>query len=464
MPESRPELQEGGLDPSQPEVVSKQSNGTATKDKLTGDIQEITESVKKLKANSIQRTEDVKVVKSQTFQDIGISKNLAKAVFSALGWESPSPIQEKFIPEALTGQNIIARAKNGTGKTGSFILPVLEKIDKQDPSKVEALVLTTTRELAMQTSNLFISISRKLKSDDEISDINSQSHKQLDYPKTLLLHGGTPVHEQIAILKDHENQNIKICVGTCGRVYDLANRKILPFENIKYLVLDEADRLLSTYSLPVVNKIISLCPKNIQIMLLSATYPVQIQKTVTELVQNAKLINLMEELTLKGLTPYYCNVPEKKKIQLLNTLFSRLTLAQAVIFVSSSKRAMLLNKILSKIGYSTTFINSQMNQTTRKHIFNDFKANHYRIMICTDIFERGIDNPKINVVINFDTANSSQQYLHRVGRAGRYGRKAIAIDIVCDDERDHYLQIMSELSIKPSKVPEKFDESLYVNV
>jgi len=429
----------------------------------------------------LTRTEDIKSTHNLSFEQLGLKKEIIKAAVNAFHWKNPSPIQEKLIPIALDKKNVIARSKNGTGKTGSFILPIMNMIDVADKSTIEALVIVPTRELAMQTSALFINIARHLniiknavesqeqQENGKKTDKNSTSPKELvnrNLAKVILLNGGNPIVNQIVLLKAHKQQGVKIVVGTPGRIHDLAKKNQLPLDKLKVVVLDEADRLLSENVADVVKNILSMCPKTTQTLMVSATYPSDVQKIIQETITEPVMINNMNELALKGITNYYCNVEEKDKIRALNTMFQALTVSQAIIFVSSAVRAMVLNNQLQKCGYSTTCIHSQMNQLERKQVFNDFKTNNsHRILVCTDIFERGIDNTRVNVVINFDLPRSSHHYLHRTGRAGRYGRKGITIDIVNMQKHQiaQYAKIMQEIGIAPQPVPKKFDEELYKN-
>lgn len=411
-------------------------------------------------------TEDVIPADAVSFESLGLSLNLSKITHKVFKWDHPSPIQQQAIPPILESKNVVLRAKTGTGKTGCFVLPILDKINLKDRSSIEALILVPTRELSMQTSNLFISLSKHLKFEkNESSDEseNSSSHHHVNYPKTLLLTGGINLNNHISILRDHANQGIKIIVGTCGRIIELINKKYLNLDQLKIIALDEADKMMSSSNIHNIERILSECPKDSQKILLSATYHEEISSHVSRLVENPHFVNVMDNLTLKGIKTYYCYIEEKKKLQALVKLYSRMKITQLVIFVSSSQRAKNLCSKLNENGITCSYIDSKMTQQKRNEVFNDFKQNSNRVIICTDIFERGIDNPRVNCVINFDIPQCSKTYLHRAGRAGRYGRKGLTVDMVNETQQEKYVKILKDLRIIPDCFPETIDDSLYQN-
>jgi len=427
--------------------------------------------------SEMKRTDDIHIgSKNLTFEALGLKKELIKATVLAFDWKYPSPVQERVIPAALSGKNVVARAKNGTGKTGSFILPIMNNCDIEDKSTIEALIIVPNRELAMQTSSLFITLSKHLAYEKATSSSNHEANSDStppldaknikDYAKTVLLTGGNPVSRDIILLKTHASTGVKFAVGTPGRILDLARQNILPMDALKFIVFDEADKLLSDSISISIRNILALTKPQTQIMMVSATFKSDVANAIQEFVPQPEFINLMPEIALKGITNYYCHVQECDKIRALNTMFCGIRVSQAIIFVRHYMRAEALNRELQKCGYSSTCIHSQMDMNARKRIFNDFKHRHsHRILVCTDIFERGIDNTRINVVVNFDLPRSSDQYLHRIGRAGRFGRRGIAISIVNKDQDEKllYTKVMMELKITPLPVPKTFDESLYQN-
>ena len=227
------------------------------------------------------------------------------------------------------------------------------------------------------------------------------------------------------------------------------------------LVLDEVDKLLSDDFKIIVAKIFDLMPEDRQISLFSATYPVAIKSFQKNYVPDPEYINLMDELTLKGVTQYYAYLEEREKLHCLNTLFSKLDISQAIIFCNTAKRVELLAKKIDQLGYSCFFIHSRMAQTDRNRIFHDFKNGETRCLVCTDLFTRGIDIISVNVVINFDFPKFAETYLHRIGRSGRFGHLGLAVNFITEDDKDNLFTIEDELHTKILPIPQDIDKNLY---
>ena len=271
-------------------------------------------------------------------------------------------------------------------------------------------------------------------------------HKKIE---CMVSTGGNPVKEDIYRLY----QTVHIIVATPGRILDLASKNIAKLQNCRMLVLDEVDKLLSDDFQVIVAKIIELMPKQKQISLFSATYPQSIKAFQNRFVPEPEFINLMDELTLKGVTQYYAYLEEKEKIHCLNTLFAKLEINQAIIFCESAKRVELLAKKIAQMGYSCFYIHSKMAHNDRKRIYHDFKAGETRCLVCTDIFARGIDILSVNVVINFDFPRYAETDLHRIGRSGRFGHLGIAINFVTDNDKTNLFQIEDDLSTEINSIP-----------
>ena len=313
-------------------------------------------------------------------------------------------------------KDIIARAKNGTGKTGSFVIPILELITQnskdtkegKDNSSIKSLILVPTRELALQTSSTVKEIGKYLNIQCMVST------------------GGTNLKEDILRLKAGETP-VHVVVGTPGRVFDLASKKVLNLENCGILVLDEADKLLSQDFQKIIEKIISFLPSNRQIMLFSATFPLDVKKFKDKYLKDAVMKNLMEELTLFGVTQYYTYIEEK----------------------------------LMEMGFSCYYIHARMEQEKRNKIYHDFRNNACRCLVSSDLMTRGIDIPNVNVVINFDFPKSAETYLHRIGRSGRFGHLGIAISFITDDDLQNYYSIKKELDTEIDPMPQNIDRNKY---
>ncbi|KAB0406084.1 hypothetical protein E2I00_019205 [Balaenoptera physalus] len=421
------------------------------------------------------KTSDVTSTKGNEFEDYCLKRELLMGIFE-MGWEKPSPIQEESIPIALSGRDILARAKNGTGKSGAYLIPLLERLDlKKD--NIQAMVIVPTRELALQVSQICIQVS-----------------KHMGGAKVMATTGGTNLRDDIMRLDD----TVHVVIATPGRILDLIKKGVAKVDHVQMIVLDEADKLLSQDFVQIMEDIILTLPKNRQILLYSATFPLSVQKFMNSHLQKPYEINLMEELTLKGVTQYYAYVTERQKVHCLNTLFSRVSLLgfsscmlfgkvnegfcfpslchrfvlftpcaqlqinQSIIFCNSSQRVELLAKKISQLGYSCFYIHAKMRQEHRNRVFHDFRNGLCRNLVCTDLFTRGIDIQAVNVVINFDFPKLAETYLHRIGRSGRFGHLGLAINLITYDDRFNLKSIEEQLGTEIKPIPSNIDKSLYV--
>lgn len=392
------------------------------------------------------QTDDVVGKKDITFESFGLKRELLMGLFEA-GFEKPSPIQEEAIPVALAGRDILARAKNGTGKTGAFVIPTLEKI-KPKVDKIQALILVPTRELALQTSHVVKTFSR---------------HMGL---QVMVTTGGTSLKDDIVRLYDP----VHVLVGSPGRVLDLASRNVAKLDGCTMFVMDEADKMLSPEFQNIVEQILEFLPKNnsnkngnaYQSLLFSATFPRTVQNFMNRHLHKPYEINLMDELTLKGITQYYAFVDEKQKLHCLNTLFSKLQINQAIIFCNSANRVELLAKKIAELEYSCYYSHSRMKQSERNKVFHEFRQGRVRNLVCTDLLTRGIDIQAVNVVINFDFPKNAETYLHRIGRSGRFGHYGLAINLINWNDRYNLYQIEQELGTEIKPIPSQIDTSLYI--
>ncbi|KAK6142821.1 hypothetical protein DH2020_023169 [Rehmannia glutinosa] len=412
------------------------------------------------------RTEDVTATKGNEFEDYFLKLELLMGIYEK-GFERPSPIQEESIPIALTGSDILARAKNGTGKTAAFCIPALEKID-QDKNSIQVVILVPTRELALQTSQVCKELGKHLKI------------------QVMATTGGTSLKDDIMRLY----QPVHLVVGTPGRILDLAKKGVCILNDCCMLVMDEntsngvmlalldavlveyymtgvygniyvrvgeADKLLSPEFQPSIEQLIRFLPANRQILMFSATFPVTVKDFKDRYLHRPYVINLMDELTLKGITQFYAFVEERQKVHCLNTLFSKLQINQSIIFCNSVNRVELLAKKITELGYSCFYIHAKMLQDHRNRVFHDFRNGACRNLVCTDLFTRGIDIQAVNVVINFDFPKNSETYLHRVGRSGRFGHLGLAVNLITYEDRFnlyaccHWYRIEQELERRSSR-------------
>lgn len=383
------------------------------------------------------KTEDVTATKGNSFEDYFLKRELLMGIYEK-GFEAPSPIQEESIPIALTGRDILARAKNGTGKTAAFCIPVLEKVDTSK-AEIQALILVPTRELALQTSQVCKELGKHMGVEVMVST------------------GGTSLRDDIVRL----GATVHVMVATPGRVLDLAQKGICKLGKANIAVMDEADKLLSPEFQPVIEQLIAFLPPTRQICLYSATFPVTVKQFKEKFLKKPYIINLMEELTLKGITQYYAFVEERQKVHCLNTLFSKLSINQSIIFCNSVHRVELLAKKITELGYSCFYIHAKMLQSHRNRVFHDFRNGNCRNLVCSDLFTRGIDIQAVNVVINFDFPKNSETYLHRVGRSGRFGHLGLAINLITYEDRFNLYRIEQELGTEIKPIPPVIEKSLY---
>ncbi|KAK9816382.1 hypothetical protein WJX74_001399 [Apatococcus lobatus] len=412
----------------------------ATANSTNASIAGATEDLKQLalakRDNRIQ-TEDVLNTKGSEFEDFFLKRELLRGIYEK-GFEKPSPIQEESIPIALQGRDILARAKNGTGKTAAFCIPTLERVDSSKP-EIQALLLVPTRELALQTSQVCRELGKFLNLE------------------VMVTFGGMPLKDDIMRLYN----TVHIIVATPGRILDLANKGVAKLQACKILGMDEADKLLSQEFQPVIEQLIGLLPADRQIMLFSATFPVTVKQFKDKFLRKPYIVNLMSELTLKGISQFYAFVEERQKVHCLNTLFSKLQINQSIIFCNSVNRVELLAKKITELGYSCFYIHAKMLQNHRNRVFHDFRSGRCRNLVCSDLFTRGIDVQAVNVVINFDFPKNSETYLHRVGRSGRFGHLGLAINLITYDDRMNLFRIEQELSTEIKPIPSVIEKALY---
>ncbi|KAJ6729774.1 DEAD-BOX ATP-DEPENDENT RNA HELICASE 12 [Salix viminalis] len=354
-------------------------------------------------ADTRYRTEDVTATKGNDFEDYFLKRELLMGIYEK-GFERPSPIQEESIPIALT-----------------------------------VVMLVPTRELALQTSQVCKELGK---------------HLNIQVMSTT---GGTSLKDDIMRLY----QPVHLLVGTPGRILDLAKKGVCILKNCTMLVLDEADKLLSPEFQPSIEQLIRFLPSNRQILMFSATFPVTVKDFKDRYLEKPYVINLMDELTLKGITQFYAFVEERQKVHCLNTLFSKLQINQSIIFCNSVNRVELLAKKITELGYSCFYIHAKMLQDHRNRVFHDFRNGACRNLVCTDLFTRGIDIQAVNVVINFDFPKNAETYLHRVGRSGRFGHLGLAVNLITYEDRFNLYRIEQELGTEIKQIPPHIDQGIY---
>ncbi|KAF8591283.1 DEAD-domain-containing protein [Ramaria rubella] len=403
------------------------------------------------------QTEDVTAVRGIDFEQMQLKRELLMGIFEA-GFDRPSPIQEEAIPMALTQRDILARAKNGTGKTAAFVIPALQGIDVSK-NKIQALLLVPTRELALQTSQVCKTLGKHMG------------------VQVMVTTGGTTLKDDILRL----SESVHVLAGTPGRILDLAGKGVADLSECPVFVMDEADKLLSPEFAPVMEQLLSFLPASRQVMLFSATFPMIVKDFKDKHMKSPYEINLMDELTLRGVTQFYAFVEERQKVHCLNTLFSKLQINQSIIFCNSTNRVELLAKKVTELGYSCFYSHAKMLQSHRNRVFHDFRNGVCRNLVCSgeyivnilhhpklippprlDLLTRGIDIQAVNVVINFDFPKNSETYLHRIGRSGRFGHLGLAINLITYEDRFNLYRIEQELGTEIQPIPTQIDKNLYV--
>lgn len=383
------------------------------------------------------KTEDVTSTKGNSFESYDLHRDLQKGIYE-MGFEKPSPIQEEAIPVVLSGAHVLALAKNGTGKTGAFSIPSLQLVNPKI-RKTQVLIMVPTRELALQTKLVVSSLA-------QFMDVRVASTT-----------GGVALRDNDA----RALRSAHIVVATPGRILDLAKRSVVDLSAVKRIILDEADKLLSVDFMPVIEQIVQFSDPKRQILLFSATFPIIVKTFRDKWMTGAKEINLMDELTLKGVSQFYVYLEERQKVHCMKTLFSKLNVNQSIIFCSSINRVELLAKKITQLGHSCLYIHARMRQEDRNRVFQDFRKGECRNLVCTDLFNRGIDIQSVNVVVNFDFPESAETYLHRIGRSGRYGHRGIAINLITNGDRFNLYKIEQELGIEIAQLPANIDNSTY---
>lgn len=354
------------------------------------------------------------------FDDMKLKENLLRGIYS-YGFEKPSVIQQKAIIPIINGDDIIAQAQSGTGKTGTFSIAVLQKIDLSI-NNCQAIILSPSRELALQTYNV-------------INNLNLFLNVKI----SLCIGGITQNYNEF-------KESIHIIVGTPGRINNLLQNKFIKTNDLKIIVIDEADEMLSYEFQLQIKNIINKIPEKTQICLFSATLSNDILDLTKKFMNEPKQILIKnEELTLEGIKQFYIMVGENKyKFDVLKDLYKTLSLGQTIIYVNNIKRVEKLCKLLERDNYSVIFIHGNMEQKERNDIMKKFRSGQERVLITTDLLARGIDIQQVSLVINYDlpTLKRKENYIHRIGRSGRYGKKGVAINFVTN--MDYF--IINELS------------------
>ncbi|HHV65975.1 MAG TPA: DEAD/DEAH box helicase [Peptococcaceae bacterium] len=364
------------------------------------------------------------------FNEIGLSEPLLKAI-SEMGFEEMTPIQEKAIPLALAGRDLIGQAQTGTGKTAAFGIPMIERLTPEG-GNIKGLVVTPTRELAIQVAE----------------ELNRIGH--FKGIRALPVYGGQDIERQIRALKNRP----QIIVGTPGRLMDHMRRKTIRLQNIEIAVLDEADEMLSMGFIEDIESILLEVPPQRQTMLFSATMPKPIQELAQRFLQNPEFVGIQaKEMTVPQIEQYYVEVQEKQKFDILCRLLDIHSPELAIVFGRTKRRVEELFEALSKRGYSAEGIHGDLTQARRDTVMRHFKEGLTDILVATDVAARGLDISGVTHVYNFDIPQDPESYVHRIGRTGRAGKTGLAITLVTPREIGHLRLIEQVTKRRISRKP-----------
>jgi len=347
-----------------------------------------------------------------TFDEMNLKEDLLRGIY-AYGFEKPSTIQQRGIVPIVRGHDTIAQAQSGTGKTATFTIGVLQRVDL-GIKQCQALILAPTRELANQSHKVVCSIGDYL---------NVVCHACI---------GGTKVADDIDMLR----RGVHIVVGTPGRVFDMIERRALDVRHVKVFVLDEADEMLSRGFTDQIYDVFRKLPENVQVGLFSATMPEEVLEMTGKFMNDPmRILVKRDELTLEGIKQFYVAVErEEWKLDTLCDLYETLTITQAIIYCNARRKVDWLTEQLHSRDFTVSALHGDMDQKERELIMKEFRSGSSRVLITTDLLARGIDVQQVSLVINYDLPKDRENYIHRIGRSGRFGRKGVAINFIVSED------------------------------
>lgn len=370
-----------------------------------------------------------------TFEELDLNDELLRGIYS-YGFERPSPIQRLAIRPLIDRRDILAQAQSGTGKTATFAIGSLS-IVKQEDNFTQILVLSPTKELSIQSSNVYKSLG------DQMKNLRVQT-----------LYGGQNM-EDFGNNDFSKRLHPHVICGCTGRVLDMMQRNRITSRKIKMVILDEADEMLSSGFKEQVYQIFQYFNNNIQVALFSATIPESIKPIIDKIVRNPVRISVkLEQLSLEGIHQYYVAVDDdRQKYMALKDIYSNLSVSSCIIYANSVKRVAELYDAMIEDGFPVCCIHSNMDRTTRENSFKDFRQGKFRVLISSNVTSRGIDIQQVGTVINFDIPKCVHNYLHRIGRSGRWGRKGVGINLITRRDFFKLREIEKHYEIKVKELP-----------
>lgn len=375
-----------------------------------------------------------------TFDQMNLKLAITRGI-STLGFENPSAIQQRAILPICSGRDVLAQAQSGTGKTATFSISALQRID-ENLQKTQALIMAPTRELALQIQKVVKSLALHM--------------------ETVKVHaciGGTSLADDYEALE----KGVQIVVGTPGRVTDMIERGAFKTNDVKMFIMDEADEMLSAGFKEQIYKVFQYLPETTQAVLLSATMPQDVLDVTTKFLRDpVRILVKKDELTLEGIKQFYVDVEEDNyKLTCLIDLYDAISVTQAVIFCNTRRRVEMLTEALQNENFTVSSIHSEMSQQDRDLIMAEFRTGSSRILICTDLLARGIDVQQVSLVINYDLPDNNENYIHRIGRSGRFGRKGVAINLLTTNDigrmREIEMFYNTQIQELPSEIGDLFN-------
>lgn len=381
---------------------------------------------------SVKSSKNVKV--HSTFEAMSLKPDLLKGIYS-YGFEAPSAIQSRAIMQIISGKDTIAQAQSGTGKTATFSIGMLQALEPK-LRQTQALVLSPTRELATQINSVIMNLG---------SYMNIHTHACT---------GGKQVGDDTKKL----GQGQHIVSGTPGRVLDVIKRRHLQTRSVKMLILDEADELMTKGFKEQIYEIYRQLPLTVQVVVVSATLTKEVLEMTSKFTTDpVRILVKREDVTLEGIKQYYIQCEQEEwKFDTLCDLYDNLTITQAVIFCNTKAKVTWLADLLRKANFAVVAMHGDMKQDERDLIMNDFRSGNSRVLISTDVWARGIDVQQVSLVINYDLPLDKENYVHRIGRSGRFGRKGKAINLLTKEDRDDFKDLQRYYKIKIREMPMDF--------
>jgi superfamily II DNA/RNA helicase len=374
-----------------------------------------------------------------SWDDTEINHDILRGIY-AYGFDKPSPIQQKAIKPIISGKDIIAQAQSGTGKTAAFAIGALNRVDLLDNS-TQVLILSPTRELALQTSNV-------------IEKLGSM----MNGLRVQTVFGGMAIDDSFGSFKSNV-LSPHIISGCSGRIYDMMRRDKITSKKIKLIIIDEADEMLSTGFKEQVYNIFQYLHNDVQVALFSATLPENIFTITNQIMRDPVTICVKaEQLTLEGISQFFVAIEDdRQKYLSLKDIFKFISLSQCIIYCNSVKRVIDLYEAMNEDSFPVCCIHSNMEKSEREKAFADFRSGICRVLISSNVTARGIDVQQVSTVINFDIPKDIHTYLHRIGRSGRWGRKGVGINFVTRRDIGKIKEIESYYACEINELPSTLD-------